>query len=298
VSNAHWHILGAGAIGCLMAARLHAAGCKVTVLLRETQANQSVQLVLEEGRARREITLPGSSAKDAGEISHLLVTTKAYDVEQAVRSIVHRLDGQSQVLLLVNGLGYAQPLLQDFPWLQLFYGTTTQGAYRTAPYQVCHAGNGQTRIGRPGLPAAPAWMSQWQQALPDCRWEADIAQALWLKLAINCAINPLTAVHNCRNGDLASREELAREVAGLCAEIAELTRAQGYRQLAADLHQKVQAVIKGTAENHSSMLQDVRGERRTEIDYITGHLLRVAAQCGVDMPRNQALLEEVLTRGH
>jgi ketopantoate reductase len=46
------------------------------------------------------------------------------------------------------------------------------------------------------------------------------------------------------------------------------------------------------------MLQDVRGERRTEIDYITGHLLRVAAQCGVDMPRNQAFPEEVLARGH
>lgn len=297
MSNAHWHILGAGAMGCLMAARLHAAGCKVTVLLRQAQANQSVQLALEEGGARREITLPGSDAKDTGEISHLLVTTKAYDVEQAVRSIVHRLDGQSQVLLLVNGLGYAQPLLQDFPWLQLFYGTTTQGAYRTAPYQVCHAGSGQTRIGRPGHPAAPAWMSQWQQALPDCRWEADITRALWLKLAINCAINPLTALHNCRNGALASREDLAREVAGLCAEIAELTKAQGYMELAADLHQKVQAVIKGTAENHSSMLQDVRGGRRTEIDYITGHLLRIAAQCGVDMPRNQALLEEVHALG-
>ncbi len=298
MSNAHWHVLGAGAMGCLMAARLHAAGGKVIVLLREAQANQSVQLVLEEGGARREITLPGSSAKDAGQISHLLVTTKAYDVEPAVRSIVHRLDGQSRVLLLVNGLGYAQPLLRDFPWLQLFYGTTTQGAYRTAPYHVYHAGSGQTRIGRPEHPAAPAWMSLWQQALPDCRWEADIAQALWLKLAINCAINPLTALHNCRNGDLATREELAREVAGLCEEIAELTRAQGYIELAADLHQRVRTVIKATAENHSSMLQDVRGGRSTEIDYITGHLLRVAAQCAVDMPRNQVLLKEVLALGH
>ena len=298
MSNAHWHVLGAGAMGCLMATRLHTAGGKVIVLLREAQANQSVQLVLEEGGARREITLPGSSAKDAGQISHLLVTTKAYDVEPAVRSIVHRLDGQSRVLLLVNGLGYAQPLLRDFPWLQLFYGTTTQGAYRTAPYHVYHAGSGQTRIGRPEHPAAPAWMSLWQQALPDCRWEADIAQALWLKLAINCAINPLTALHNCRNGDLATREELAREVAGLCEEIAELTRAQGYIELAADLHQRVRTVIKATAENHSSMLQDVRGGRSTEIDYITGHLLRVAAQCAVDMPRNQVLLKEVLALGH
>ena len=298
MSNAHWHVLGAGAMGCLMAARLHAAGGKVIVLLREAQANQSVQLVLEEGGARREITLPGSSAKDAGQISHLLVTTKAYDVEPAVRSIVHRLDGQSRVLLLVNGLGYAQPLLRDFPWLQLFYGTTTQGAYRTAPYHVYHAGSGQTRIGRPEHPAAPAWMSLWQQALPDCRWEADIARALWLKLAINCAINPLTALHNCRNGDLATREELAREVAGLCEEIAELTRAQGYIELAADLHQRVRTVIKATAENHSSMLQDVRGGRSTEIDYITGHLLRIAAQCAVDMPRNQVLLKEVLALGH
>lgn len=297
MSNPHWHILGAGAMGCLMAARLRDAGGEITMLLRNAAPEQRIVLVLEEGGTRREINLPGSGAQLGAGISHLLVTTKAYDVEHAVRSLIHRLDPQSQVLLLVNGLGYAQPLLQDFPWLQLFYGTTTEGAYRTAPRHICHAGSGQTRIGRPGQETPPGWMNQWQQALPDCRWDADIARALWLKLAINCAINPLTALHNCRNGALASRQELAEEVAGLCTEIAAVTTAQGYGDLAENLHHNVQAVIKGTADNHSSMLQDVLAGRRTEIDYINGHLLRVAAQCGIDMPRNEALLQEVRALG-
>ncbi len=47
-------------------------------------------------------------------------------------------------------------------------------------------------------------------------------------------------------------------------------------------------VIAGTADNRSSMLQDVERGRRTEIDYITGYLLQVAEQHGIDAPHNRA----------
>jgi 2-dehydropantoate 2-reductase len=52
-------------------------------------------------------------------------------------------------------------------------------------------------------------------------------------------------------------------------------------------------VIQGTAGNRSSMLQDVTLGRRTEIDYITGYLLHVAEQLGIDAPHNRALLETI-----
>jgi 2-dehydropantoate 2-reductase len=55
----------------------------------------------------------------------------------------------------------------------------------------------------------------------------------------------------------------------------------------------VREVITGTADNHSSMLQDVQQGRPTEIDYITGYLLQVAAQYQVAAPLNNDLLEQV-----
>jgi 2-dehydropantoate 2-reductase len=60
----------------------------------------------------------------------------------------------------------------------------------------------------------------------------------------------------------------------------------------------VATIIAGTAENRSSMLQDVESGRRTEIDYITGHLLNVAKQHGLDAPLNRALLEHIAQRDH
>ena len=126
-----------------------------------------------------------------------------------------------------------------------------------------------------------------------CVWDADIDQALWLKLAINCAINPLTAVHGCLNGELAQRPELAMEVRRLCEEIAAISRAAGYTSAAANLEQAVTDVIAGTANNRSSMLQDVQDGHRTEIDYITGYLLCVARRHGIAAPCNQSLFERV-----
>ena len=288
----HWHILGAGALGCLFAHALHRGG-GTTLLLRTGSGKKSLPVVVRRAGASSELQLPVTSAADSGVISHLLVTTKAYDVRGAVASVAHRLDRDSTVLLLVNGMGLAEQLHEDFPQLDLYCGTTTEGAYRIAPLHIHHAGRGQTRIGQRGRETPAPWFGQWSRALDSCIWDGDIEAALWSKLAVNCAINPLTALHGCHNGELAQRPQLAGEVKRLCDEIARISNAAGYTEVAATLAQTVAAVIAGTADNRSSMLQDVQGGRRTEIDYITGHLLQVGGRHGIDAPLNTALLERI-----
>lgn len=284
-------MLGAGAIGCLFASALRSTG-PVTLLLREATAAAAEVVVERDGGASR-VSLPISAAAQDGAISHLLVTTKAYDVRRAVSAVAHRLTPACQILLLGNGMGMADELRADFPHLALYCGTTTAGAYRIAPLHVRHAGRGATRIGQPGRRLAPPWFSRWSRTVADCTWDAQIEQALWLKLAINCAINPLTALHGCRNGELAARPELALQVARLCDEIAAIAGAAGYSGVARQVHGAVADVIAGTAHNRSSMLQDVAAGRRTEIDYISAYLLRVAARCNVPAPANAALLRRI-----
>jgi 2-dehydropantoate 2-reductase len=295
VTAHHWHVLGAGAMGCLFAARLQDSGCDITLVVRDTRPDP-VALVLEDGEDAREMKFPTTTAADRAPISHLLVTTKAYDVVDAVSSLAHRLDRDSQVLLLANGLGFASELSGRYPWLAPYCGTTTEGAYRVSSFRIRHAGHGATRIGRSGEPNPPAWFAPWR-ALENCLWEQDIDSALWEKLAVNCAINPLTAVHDCRNGELLSRPELAREVDALCNEIARVSEAAEFAPIAAGLRARVEEVIRNTASNHSSMLQDCRAGRTTEIDYITGQLLRVADLHGIAAPRNRSLLEQVKRLG-
>lgn len=296
MTEPHWHVLGAGAIGCLYADALHRSGCKITLVMRAGAQQNSCQVVIERDSVRREQQLRVVTPEDNEVISHLLVTTKAYDVREAVASVAHLVSYESVVLLLVNGMGLAEQVGEDWPHLDIYCGTTTEGAYCIAPQHIVHAGRGETRIGRQGQQDPPPWFAHWARAFDPCTWDVNIETALWSKLAVNCIINPLTAVHDCPNGELAENKELATQVARLCDEVARISRAAGFAEVAATLPQTVAGVIAGTAGNRSSMLQDAQNGRRTEIDYITGHLLHVADQHGINAPCNRALLEKLKNR--
>lgn len=295
---AHWHILGAGAMGCLFAQALHSQGARITLILRDAPAAQ-VPIVIERGNAKLDCLLDAVTAPSCGPIENLLVTTKAYDVAQAVDSIKDQLGANSTLLLMVNGMGLAEQLRASLPNQQIACGTSTEGAYRIdTPYtpharHICHAGRGVTRIGLQGTAQAPSWFSPWQEALPPCHWDADIETALWSKLAINCVINPLSAVHRCRNGELA-QPKYAQDIAQLCKEVGQVSYATGRTRTAQTIAQSVAEVIAGTAENQSSMLQDLLHGRPTEIDHINGYLINVANTHGIAAPRSRALLAEVI----
>lgn len=82
-------------------------------------------------------------------------------------------------------------------------------------------------------------------------------------------INPLTAIWNCPNGELRHHPQ---EIMQICEEVAAVIEREGHHTSAEDLRDYVMQVIDATAENISSMLQDIRALRHTEIDYINGFL--------------------------
>lgn len=295
MNRPHWHVLGAGAIGCLFATALQRSGLPVTLLLREYHGKVSVRV--DDSASSRQSHFETSRPGDVGQIGHLLVTTKAHDICPAVTSVAHRLDAHSQVLLLANGLGYTDELRRALPDIDYYLGSTTEGAYRLRPLHIRHAGRGYTRIGKPGCSTPPGWFEAWSRAVQPGSWDDDIRATLWLKLAINCAINPLTALHRCRNGELA-KPPLATRVLELCDEIASVCTAAGFPITCADLHHRVREVIEATAANRSSMLQDVLAGRRTECDYISGYLVATARRHNIVVPRNEELLQKVTAIEH
>lgn len=297
-----WHILGAGSLGSLWACRLARAGKAVSLILRDRQRLQAYQVaggltLVEQGQARH-YAIPAQTPESEGPIHRLVLACKAYDAAPAVARLAPRLAAGAELILLQNGLGSQDEVADQVPHARCIFASSTEGAYREDAWRVQFAGHGANWLGDPANPLLPDWFDDLHEAGIPAQWTVDILSRLWRKLALNCAINPLTVLHDCRNGGLL---EHPCEIATLCAELGELLQRCGQPQAAEDLQGEVLRVIQATAANYSSMYQDVRGARRTEIHYLLGHACRVGARHGLALPHlerlHRRLVDSLKTRG-
>lgn len=279
-------VLGCGALGQIWLAALDAQGHDVQGWLRVPQPYCSVNVIDLNGTTINK-TCIANDPKFLAESDLLLVTLKAWQVSEAVKNLQFILRDDCPILLLHNGMGTLdelkalhQPLLR---------GITTHAAKRDGTV-IVHVAAGITHIGPTSADAAALsdLAVVLQQALPDVAWHNNVASAAWQKLAVNCVINPLTVQYDCTNGELLHHLD---EVSALCNEVAMVMEREGQHTSREGLLDYVLDVINSTTANTSSMLQDIRAERRTEIDYITGYVIRRARAQGLATPENSRLYE-------
>lgn len=288
----HICIIGHGAIGLLWGHHLITAGHRVTFISRRQQLPASKQ---------RFSSYDGIESVNEFTFSHqlphhcdlILVTTKAYQVHDAISPFLTEIN--VPIILLHNGMG-AVEALPLAAHQQVMLATTTHGALIN-DNSLTHTGLGNTIIGNyQGL--ADRQLEHWQQllnsALPTVEIHHSIQLPLLLKLAINCVINPLTALHQCRNGELLSPkfdsqiDELIHEIQQVISQLE-----PNWPHCEVSLKQAVLDVAKATANNYSSMAQDVKYGRTTEIDFINGYLLKQADKLHIDISENKALIAQV-----
>lgn len=288
-----WHILGPGAIGSLFAWHLAEAGLHVRLLTRNP--GETARLITLEHQGRQH-TRAFHTDTSSTPLRRLLVTVKAHQTEAALQRIAYRITPDTLLLFLQNGMGAWQVAERLFPDSPCIVGTTTEGAWRAADSHVVHAGRGETWLGslQPRWqPQATDTVQQWQDTLFQPRFDPHIQHRLWHKLAINCAINPLTVIYDCRNGDLLGKPTALAQMKSICAEVQAVMEAVLGVQVSLPVLDLACEVARKTGANQSSMLQDYRRGQATEIDYITGFLVHEARRLGISTPENSAVLQAV-----
>lgn len=283
-------ILGPGALGCLFAWLLRRGGEDPWLV---DHRPERVELLRRQGlrvhtlQGTEEVTPVRASwrPREVGTVDLLLVAVKAYDTVRALRRVRALVGPETTVLSLQNGWGNLERMQRALgnrgrPAL----GVTAQGATLLGAGHVRHAGQGQTVVGRDAAPAA----SLLRRCGVPVEVVEDVRPAVWGKLAVNAGINPLSAISGLPNGQLAELPPLRRLVLRAAAEAEAVARAAGV-QPPWPAGERALAVCRATAQNLSSMLQDVLRGRRTEVDFINGAVVRLGRRLGVPAPLNAVL---------
>ncbi|RQG89164.1 2-dehydropantoate 2-reductase [Natrarchaeobius halalkaliphilus] len=287
-------VFGAGSLGSLVGGRL-ARDHEVTLVARaeHTEAIRDSGLHIE---GELEATVfPAATTDGRGLAADLaIVTVKSGDTATAADALA---TGSFDVVLsLQNGMGN-EAVLADVLEGSILAGTASYGAVRREPGTVECTGRGEIVLGaREGGSSVLA--ERVGRAFSVVGLETTVAddmpRRLWGKLAVNAGINPVTALADVENG--AVLDPPANDTARAATrETARVARACGVHLPNRVALESMARVADDTAANASSMRQDVRTGRRTEIDAINGYVLDRASERGLEVPTNRTLATLVRT---
>jgi 2-dehydropantoate 2-reductase len=291
-------IMGTGAMACSFAARL-APHADVTMAGRWQPGLDALKAkgVVYEAAGRR--TSHPVHVADYSDVLPpfplALVLVKTYQTEAAAGELVHWLAADGVALTLQNGLGNLEMLGRALGEQRAALGVTTIGARLIKPGLVRAGGDGPTCIAC--HPRTPPVVDLLNAAGLEAALSDDALGLAWGKLVVSCAVNPITALLRVTNGALLEPEVEAAW--GLVCEAAEegarVAQSAGIDLPYPDPRQEVERVLRRTAGNRSSMLQDVESYRQTEIDAINGAIVAEAERHGLPVPVNRVLLALIHT---
>lgn len=287
-------ILGTGAMAGLFAARLLAAGQSVILLgtwkeALERIANHGLKLIA--GNGTESVLYPLATTDDPQSCppaSLALVLVKSWQTERAARQLRTLLARDGIALTLQNGLGNLEKLAAVLGARRVAVGVTTYGATLLAAGVVRAEGEGEIVL------EETSRLAELRQRLVAAgfklRCETNINSLLWGKLALNAAVNPTTALLGVPNGSLLNNPAAWAIVEAVLQETLQVATAHNIQLPYANPRRHIKAILRQTASNWSSMLQDLRRGAPTEIEAINGAIVRIGHKYGLETPVNRLLV--------
>lgn len=286
-------VVGCGAIGTLLASKLASAGHSIQVFQRSgatLDRIRSVGVALwdDEGSSFHVRAEDDPSKLDRSDV--VIVTVKAFSSDDVASALPELLLPDGAALTVQNGLGNGDKLSGVLGAVNVAVGSCTYGAYRDDRGAVHLGGLGEIVFGpvEPGRDWRPLEDALRRSGLS--AWMVyDPAPVLWGKLVVNAAINPIAALIRRENGCILSSEGLADLSRSLAMEACSVARSVGVPMDSHVMWDRVRAVIRSTSKNSCSMLQDVLAGRPTEIDAISGEILRLGRIAGIPLPATETV---------
>jgi 2-dehydropantoate 2-reductase len=317
-------VVGAGALGGIIGARLLAAGASVSLATRNAKAAEEIK-----ASGLRVIGIGGELSIEPGEVAPLaeysipgtfdliVLATKAQDAIDAAASLVRLLAPRGTLLPIQNG-GVPLMLASQLGERCMLGAVSNLTATMLKPGTYEQTNAGYLLIGElsGGESDRSERVRQWLSRGVDVKVTPNLQGAVWSKLLLNCSVTTIGAIAGLTMRAYIDRPEGRELFRRTYDEALSVALASGVRPekmlvdpippgwngrsisgAAFDLW--LAEILNGYGDAKASMLQDFERGRVTEIDFINGYVVDTARQVGVDTPVNTALVETVhaITRG-
>ena len=312
-------VVGIGALGGLIAARLRAAGAPVGLATRDRESADRLRAtglramgLGGEARVEDLDVAPTETYRPADAFELIVLATKAREAVELAPRLAELLAPDGTLLPIQNG-GVARSIADRLGDPRVLGGLSNLGATALAPGTFAQRNAGHLLIRElaggqsPRAARVQAWLGQ---AVP-VRVTPNLEGAVWSKLLVNCSVTTLGAV-----AGLTMRQYLGAPCGRALFEATydealRVARASGARlepmlvepappaRPGPAYENWLTGVLAGYGDVKPSMLQDLEHGRPTEIDFINGHVVDRGRRLGVAVPVNAAIVETVhaLSRG-
>jgi len=289
-------VVGSGAMGSLIGGLLREAGADVNLYSTNREHVEKIKLnglVIEGIGGERTIQINATTnIEEIGVVDLIIIFVKSYDTRTAADSARKIAGANSSVLTLQNGIGNVETLESLYGKERVLAGTTDAAATIVSPGRVKHTAGGNVYIG--SLNGEITFrvkeiVALFREAGFNAHATDNAIGMIWTKLILNLAINPPGTILRviCRglvDNDYA--RALMKEIINEALQIAEK---RGIQLLYADMVQAAYDLAEKNADSQNSMLQDFLKGKRTEIDFISGAIVREGKQIGIDAPVNRTM---------
>jgi len=301
-------IVGPGALGCLFAGFLSKNPDNLVWLLDKDPVR--AELLKKTGikiSGLSKISIPPKKINVTADPKEIIVAdlviilVKSYDTESAVKNVLPCVNKDTILVSLQNGLGNIEIIRSFFTGKNhpvILSGVTSLGATTLETGKIIHAGAGKTFIGvNRKQRLEPAIRNRIKNAFRNTGINIlltnDIEPAVWSKLVMNSAINPLAAITQMSNGELVDNCYVRDNLQQAAKESALVAKALGIKLLFKNPEKEVVNGCMKSRKNRNSMLQDILNKKQTEIEYINGTVIKFAEKMKLETPVNKNLYSRV-----
>lgn len=286
-------IIGPGSIGLLLASKIAQKQENVVLICKTKQSAEIIKsqgVVLMVNKKQFNVSLNATTKLYALKTADFLIlAVKAYDLESLLTKIKSYVKKDKKIVLLQNGLDIHKIGYKFFPKHQVIRAILTLGAEKKSVNSVMYTGIGEIIIHNPINDEKTLHLKKiLEYSAFNVKTKKNILALEWHKAIINSAINPLGALTKRRNGALLTNSHLKNMLIEVAKEGKTVAEAVGIT-FDSDPVEDTLKVAQKTANNKSSMLQDLERGKRTEIDFINGKIIEYGKAHMVNVKLNEIL---------